>query len=161
MKVDSKKVLKLDLGGDLNPAPGFIVLPRNKLEEYPWKYKSNSITLLSAANVVEKINPVKRGFINWLNEAWRVLKVDGQMRIITPYAGSMGYFADPTNINPCNAQTWFYFDPKSTTGLYNAYEPAPWHVEQCFFQSDGNMEVLLTKLEDKKEYHRNGRIKYA
>lgn len=149
LSASHKKVIKLDLGGDLNPQPGFIVLPRIKLEKYPWPYKDNTITLLSASNVVEKIDPRNKGFIKFMNEAWRVLKIDGQFRIITPYAGSMGYWADPTNVNGCNAQTWFYFDPTSTTGLWNAYKPKPFKINQCFFQSDGNMEILLSKLDEK------------
>ncbi len=140
-QLDTKKVIKVDLG--LNPQPGFTFIDGRK-KKFP--LKDNSVTLLSSANLVEKINPADKGFIKFMDECWRVLKIDGQFRIITPYAGSMGFWADPTNVNGCNAQTWFYFDPTSKTGLYNAYKPRPWKINQCFFQSDGNMEVLLSKL---------------
>jgi SAM-dependent methyltransferase len=145
-KDNSKKVLKVDLG--LTRQDGFEHIDGRV---FPFPYEDNSVTLLSSAYLVEKIDPRNKGFIKFMDECWRILKEDGQFRILTPYAGSMGYWADPTNINGCNAQTWPYFDPTSPTGLYNTYKPLPWKVDRCFFQSDGIMEVLLIKLpHDKK-----------
>jgi SAM-dependent methyltransferase len=152
-----KKVVKIDLSGGI-PAVGFeSIYPKSlsavdaaKFLENKIPLKSDSVTLLMAGHLVEHINPANKGFIKFMNECWRVLKVGGQLMISTPYAGSTGYWADPTHVNGCNAQTWYYFDPTSPTGLYTAYNPKPWKTERCFFQSDGVMEVLLIKLSDSK-----------
>lgn len=133
------KVIKVDLG--LGKQEGFKSI--NGLKP-PFSLKDNSVTLLSCVNLVEKIQP--KDFIKFMDECWRVLKIYGQFRILTAYAGSTGYWADPTNVNGCNAQTWMYFDPTSPTKLYQVYKPKPWKVDRCFFQSDGIMEVLLIKL---------------
>ncbi len=141
IKTNQKTVVKINLG--IMTEPGFLDIDGKKL---PFKLKSNSVTLLSCRNLVEKINPLNDGFIKFMNECWRVLKEGGQFRILTPYAGSMGYWADPTNVNGCTPHTFQYFDPNNKAGLYTLYKPKPWKVEQSFFQSDGVMEVLLSKI---------------
>lgn len=142
MKLNHKKVIKVDLVGKQE---GFIHADGKKMK---LPFKDNEVTLLMAANLVNKIEPKK--FVKWMNECWRILKEDGQFLIQTPYAGSVAYWADPENINGCNAQTWHYFDPESQMGLYHLYKPKPWKVDRCAFQVDGIMEVLLIKRNDKR-----------
>ena len=146
------EIIKLDLAGD-TPA-GFISLEKDVRHNYkkvPYPIKDSSIDLIMASRVVEKINPADGGFIKFMNELWRVLKYGSQLMISTPYAGSALYWGDPTNINGCNASTWFYFDPEHPTGYYQRYKPKPWKIEQTFFVADGIMEVLLTKRHEKKK----------
>ena len=147
-------LIKIDLGGGKNPQNKFINIDRRRLknvdivhdlETTPWPLPDNCATLVMASHIVEHINPAKEGFIKFMDECWRVLKIGGQMMIATPYAGSEGYWSDPTHCNPCTVQTWGYFDPENTGNLYEVYKPKPWRVVQCFFQSNGNMEVLLQK----------------
>src|SRR5690349_3745570 len=99
----SGEILKLDIGGGANPEEGFINLDIRDLpqvdivhdfEVYPWPIPNETFTLLSAAHVVEHVNPHKGGFLRFMDECWRVLKYDGQMRIATPYGGSTHYLAD-------------------------------------------------------------------
>src|SRR3989304_5425818 len=168
----TKKFVNIDLGGgatsnknfinvDIEPGLGVDVV--HDLETYPWPFPSGCANLLVASHIVEHINPVKGGFIKWMDEAWRVLKPGGQLMISTPYGGSMGYWQDPSHVNGCNEVTWYYFDPLQridTQDLYHLYEPAPWKVENVGWVADSNLEVLLVKRLDDKSYHRSGKVKY-
>ncbi len=146
MKVNSKKVIKLDLGVK-KPEEGFIACPVS----LPLKVPSDSVTLLSAAHVVEKIPREK--FFKFMDECWRVLKVGGQMRIAAYYAGSTPFWADPSHISGYTIQTWNFFDPVSMGGqLYNKYKPKPWKIRQCYVQTEATMEILLEKRAVAKKY---------
>jgi predicted SAM-dependent methyltransferase len=155
MKIKDDEIVKIDLGGGLNPQKGFITMdPRNLkgvdfvhgYENYPWPFGDHTATLIKASFVVEKINPANNGFIKFMNECWRILKTGGQLMISTPYAGSQSYWSDPTNINGCTAHTWEWFDPLHPANHYKDYKPLPWEITKGpFFQSDGLLEVLLVK----------------
>jgi SAM-dependent methyltransferase len=96
-------------------------------------------------------------FLRLMDEVWRILRVGGQFMISIPYAGSFGYWQDPTHINGITERTWEYFDPDGEYSrglLYHLYEPKPWKVEVSAYQTEGNMEIVLIKREDKKKYHK-------
>lgn len=168
--IEAKSYVNIDLGGGSASQRNFINVDKkagpnvdivHDLETYPWPFPSNCANLLVASHIVEHIDPRKDGFIKWMNEAWRILKPGGQMMVATPYAGSMGYWQDPTHVNGCNEVTWYYFDPlEKTFDLYKYYEPAPWKVESIGWHADGNLEVLLSKRLDDKSYHESGKVMY-
>lgn len=160
LKQRKDSVIKFDLGPGPHTQEGFIGIDIKKypgvhiihdLESFPWPLPSECATLIMAGHLVEHINPHKGTFIKFMNEAWRTLKYDGQFFISTPYAGSRGYWADPTHCNPCSNDTWGYFEPLNST-LYTIYGPLPWKVKQLTWQVDGNMEVLLVKRRIDKSY---------
>ena len=74
--------------------------------------------------------------------------------IAVPYAGSQGYFQDPTHCNPCNEVTWAYFDPLDRSGLWGIYKPKPWKIiaDSLSWNVNGNMEVVLEKRLIDKSY---------
>jgi predicted SAM-dependent methyltransferase len=163
--LQSKKdeVIKVDLGCGPHRQPGFIGIDIEKhpnvdivhdLEVFPWPLPDNCAMLVLCGHLVEHINPHKGTFIKFMNEAWRILKYDGQFFVSTPYAGSRGYWADPTHVNPCSKDTWSYFDPMQKQ-MYDIYRPLPWKVEKITMQAEGNMEVLLVKRRIDKSYHVN------
>lgn len=99
------------------------------------------------------------GFIRFMDECWRILKPGGTAIHTFPYAGSHGYWQDPTHINPINETTLSYFDPLARDqksgqfyGLYNIYRPLPWKIEKYFFDTVGFVEVALTKRPIDKSY---------
>lgn len=156
-------VIKLDLGGGTTPQEGFINMDIRDLpsvdvvhdwEAIPWPFPDASLSLIMAGHVVEHVNPANFGFIKWMNEAWRILKHGGQLMISTPFAGSMGYWSDPTHVNPCTNVTWEWFDPlaSSGSGLYRMYSPKPWKIEKLYWSLDGNMECLLSKRREDPSY---------
>ena len=140
--IESKNYINVDI------KPGLDIDIVHDLETYPWPFPDECADLIIASHIVEHVNPAKFGFINWMNEAWRILKVGGQMMVGTPYAGSIGYWQDPTHINGCNEITFYYFDPDQQIDkqeLYHYYKPKPWKVQNIAFNIEGNLEVLLIK----------------
>ncbi len=155
--------IKLDIGGGENPQPGFVnidIRPSDKvqivhdLEVFPWPLPDECVSFAVSSHVLEHINPHKFVFVNFMNEVWRILKPGGRFAIAVPYAGSPGYWQDPTHVNPINETTFHYFDPLSTTGLYGIYRPKPWKVVDgsLTWNVTGNLEVILEKRLIDKSY---------
>jgi len=94
-------------------------------------------------------------FMRFLDEVWRVMKYDGEAMFSFPYAGSQGFWQDPTHCNGINEITWTYFDPlePNTQGqLYRIYKPKPWRIKFSAWQKTGNMEVVLVKRREDPSY---------
>jgi len=91
-------------------------------------------------------------FIRFMDEIWRILKVGGQLAFVVPYAGSMGYWQDPTHVNPINEATLGYFDPLDESGLWYIYKPKPWKIESKSSQLNGFFEVIMSKRLIDKSY---------
>lgn len=144
------------VGIDILPLKGVDIV--HDLEETPWPLPDNSVLVAKASHVLEHINPAKGIFVNVMNEIWRVLKPDGQFAFVVPYAGSHGFWQDPTHCNGINETTMLYFSPFAySTGepspLYGFYQPKPWHIQFQALDRNGNLEVVLRKLRDDKSFH--------
>lgn len=161
--VDHNQGIKLDIGCGENKNPGFVGMDIRpgagvdivqNLEKFPWPLPDECVSIAVASHVVEHIDPHNFVFVNFMNEVWRVLKVGGRFAISVPYAGSPGYWQDPTHCNPCNETTFHYFDPLSSFGLYNIYRPKPWKIVEgsLTWHVAGNLEVLLEKRRIDKSY---------
>lgn len=155
--------IKLDIGCGENKQDGFVgmdIRPMKgidivqDLETFPWPLPNESVGFAMASHVVEHINPARFGFVNFMNEVWRVMKPKGRFAIACPYGVSSSFVQDPTHVNPCNERTWAYFDPMDLSGLYNVYRPKPWRiiVETLSIHPEGFMEVVLEKRLIDKSY---------
>lgn len=155
--------INLDIGCGDNKQPGFVGMDIRPgpavdivqdLEKFPWPLPDECVSLAVASHVVEHINPHGFTFVNFMNEVWRVLKPGGKFMIAVPYAGSQGYFQDPTHCNPCNEVTWAYFDPMDRSNLWSIYKPKPWKIiaDSLSWNVNGNMEVMLEKRLIDKSY---------
>ena len=157
--------IRLDLGGGAVPQPDFINIDKrdlpqvhivHDLEKFPWPLPNECCSVIMASHLVEHINPHGGIFINFMNEAWRIMKPKGKFMISHPYGVSSLYVGDPTHCNPCNDRTWIYFDPLSSQDpngqLFSIYEPKPWKIEYTTWRPDGNMEVILSKRIINKRY---------
>lgn len=160
---DNNLGIKLDIGCGGNKQPGFVGIDIRKepgvdivhnLEKFPWPLPDNCVSFAMASHVVEHINPHGFVFVNFMNEVWRILKPGGRFAIATPYAGSQGYYQDPTHCNPCNEITWAYFDPMDRSNLYYIYKPKPWKIlpDTLSWSVNGFMEVVLEKRLIDKSY---------
>ncbi len=157
----ANSIVKIDLGGGASPQAGYINMDIRDLpnvdvvhdwDSMPWPFPDACASLIMAGHVVEHVSPIKFGFVKWMDECWRILKYDGQLIIATPFAGSTGYYSDPTHCNPCTNHTWEWFDPVSNPALYGQYRPRPWKIQNLYWRVEGNMEVLLVKRREDKSY---------
>lgn len=149
--------VKLDIGCGENKQPGgFIGMDVRKvpgvdivqdLEKFPWPLPDNCVSIATASHVLEHIDPARFTFVNFMNEVWRIMLPGGRFAIAVPYAGSPGYWQDPTHCNGISEVTFHYFDPASRTGLYNIYKPNPWKIVEgsLTWSANGNLEVILEK----------------
>lgn len=140
-------------GIDYRKMPGVDLV--QDLECFPWPLPTDTFKAAVSSHVVEHINPSKGTFINFMNEAWRILKPGGEFFISAPYCRSNGMMRDPTHINFIHEETWLYFDPEEAKfrgGLYHIYAPLPWFVKINTWSEEGNVEVCLVKREIKPEY---------
>jgi len=153
--------IKLDIGcGENKQGPDWVGLDIQKLkgvdiiwnfEKFPFPLPDESCSTVMASHVVEHVNPANFGFVNWMNEVWRITKLRGTLLIATPYAGSPGFWQDPTHINGVNEVTFTYFDPTSFTNLYRFYKPKPWKILNCVWSPVGNLEIILEKIKDNEK----------
>lgn len=102
----TKTHINVNLGAADSPMTGFINVDMQDLpgvdvvwdlEKFPWPFPDSCVDLLIASQLVEHIEPHGGIFIRFMDEAWRILKPKGQFMIATPYAGSAGYYQDPTH----------------------------------------------------------------
>lgn len=130
-------------GIDMQPLPGVDCV--HDLESYPWPLPDECALVAMASHVVEHINPAQGGFLRFMDEVWRLLKPGGEFAIVTPHGWSAGYLQDPTHCNPCNENTWVYFDPEHPSDFYRFYQPKPWSIKFLAWDYAANIEVVLVK----------------
>jgi len=146
------KGIRLDIGCGESKQKGFVGMDKRSmpsvdivhdLEVFPYPLESESCLIIAGSHIVEHIKPWL--MLDFMNELWRLLQVDGQLALSMPYAGSPGYWQDPTHCNGCNEATWHYFDPRFP--LYQVYKPKPWKLVDGFpvWQVTGNLEVVMEK----------------
>lgn len=116
--------------------------------------KKKVVTPKEVEEFIGEVNPGPL-FVRFMDEVWRVLKPGAQFAMVYPYAGSPGFWQDPSHINGINEMTWWYFDPEEPhvgAMLYKFYKPKPWKLVRALGQKGGNMEVILEKRDVKPEY---------
>ncbi len=138
------------VGIDIQKLPGVDIV--HNLEKYPWPLPDECTSIAVASHLVEHLNPADFGIIKFFDEVWRVLIYDGELAIITPYAGSYGFWQDPTHQKGFNEATFYYFDPLHPSGYYKFYHPKPWRIKSTTFHRNGNLEVVLVKRRIDKSY---------
>ncbi len=157
--LNAKAGICLDIGCGENKQKGFVGMDKrpisgivdivHDLEVFPYPLPNESCITIVGSHIVEHIKPWL--MLQFMDELWRILKFDGKLALSMPYAGSVGFWQDPTHCNGCNEATFQYFDPNYP--LYEIYKPKPWKLDPGFpvWQATGNLEVLMGKI------HENGR----
>lgn len=153
--IAAKQGIRLDIGCGSHKQSGFVGMDHQALpgvdivhnwNDMPWPLPDECCLTILASHVVEHVNPADGRFLSWMDECWRIMKPEGRLAIIVPYAGSHGFWQDPTHCNGCNETTWAYFDPEHTEGLfYHFYRPKPWTIKTLNWDIATNMEVVLEK----------------
>lgn len=117
---------KLDLACGDNKIPGFYGIDIKECEsvdyvmdlrKYPWTIESNSAEEINCSHYVEHIphdinNPDddRDGFIQFMDEVYRILKPGGKIIITAPYYTSMRAYGDPTHVRYIADFSFYYFN---------------------------------------------------
>jgi len=123
--------MKLDVGCGFNKQDGYTGIDKqdrdgvdivHDLEVFPWPIEDESCEHLYCSHIAEHIKPWLQ--MDFFNECWRVLKMEHQMQLNVPYAGSYPEAQDPTHCTTWNEITWLYF--VKGTPFWDMYRPKPW-----------------------------------
>ena len=142
--------IKLDIGCGDHKQKGFMGMDFRKTknsdlvwncENVPYPIPDAVCTTILCSHLIEHLKPWL--IIDIINEWWRISKVGGQLWLSTPYAGSFGFWQDPTHTKPWNEATAEYFDPSKF--LFNIYKPKPWKIIKNDWYQQGNLEIILEK----------------
>jgi len=127
---------------DLRQMDGIQVV--HDLENIEWPFPDASASFVMAPLIIEHIDPAKMGIIKFFNEVWRVLQYDKPFMFSVPYATSPTQYSDPGHTVAFNEVAFYNFDPMKPA-WYNNYAPLPWKLENMFFQTQGIIEVSMSK----------------
>jgi predicted SAM-dependent methyltransferase len=160
-----KSGIKLDVGCGGNKQPGFVGMDIRKIpgvdivhnaEVVPYPLPDACCHTILLSHLIEHMCPKR--VLGIMNELWRIMKPQGQLLISSPYAGSPGFYQDPTHCHTWNEATVLYFDPyplamgmKDRSFLYDIYKPSPWKILRNTWSELGNLEIILEKREDDKQ----------
>jgi len=150
--------IRVDIGCGENKQKGFIGLDKralpgieivHDLEVFPYPLPDECCLVIVGSHIIEHLKPWLT--IDFFNELWRIMMPEGELVLATPYAGSRGFWQDPTHCNGFNEVTFQYFDPDYP--LYGIYKPKPWQIHKGFptWQPNGNLEIIMEKREDNNE----------
>jgi SAM-dependent methyltransferase len=92
------------IGVDSRPFPGVDqVVDLTKT----WPWEEGSVDEVNASHVVEHFDGVER--VHFVNELYRVLKMGGQAKIITPHWAAARAYGDLTHKWPPVSEFWYYY----------------------------------------------------
>ncbi len=86
------------------------------LTKYPWNIESESVEELYCSHYIEHIphdinnpNDKRDGFIQFMDEIYRILKPNGKAILVAPYLTSVRAFQDPTHQRFICKESFYYF----------------------------------------------------
>lgn len=106
--------LKVDVGGGLNPRPGYITMDIRETADIqadlngPWPLEDNSVGVLNLSHVIEHLHDKQ----HTMKEIHRVLHHGGWAFIDVPSTDGRGAWMDPTHVSFWNQNSFFYYTKK-------------------------------------------------
>jgi len=89
----------------------------HNLSIYPWPFEDNSVDEIHCSHYVEHIphdikteEDKRDGFIQFMDEVYRILKPEGKVTIIAPYGKSTRALGDPTHTRSIVDETFYYYN---------------------------------------------------
>jgi predicted SAM-dependent methyltransferase len=110
-------VIKLDIGCGKSKQPGFIGVDSIAFEgvdkvmdvrKVPWDYADNSVDEIHTSHFVEHLT--REEWVPFFNEAYRVLKPKGILRVIVPHFSHACAHGDPTHKSFCSEWMAYYLN---------------------------------------------------
>jgi glycosyltransferase involved in cell wall biosynthesis len=120
---DDKNLLKIDLGGGINPMPGYKIVDQRPHADYVCDLENgiplpdNSVGVLNASHMLEHLkNPIES-----MREIHRVLAHGGWAFIEVPSTDGRGAWQDPTHVSFWNQNSFFYYTRKDQARFIDNY----------------------------------------
>jgi glycosyltransferase involved in cell wall biosynthesis len=110
---DDNGLLKVDIGGGLNPRPGYLTIDKEGAQinfdlDKGIPLPDNSVGVINASHVIEHLkDPIKT-----MSEIHRVLAHGGWAFIEVPSTDGRGAFQDPTHVSYWNENSFLYYTDK-------------------------------------------------
>jgi glycosyltransferase involved in cell wall biosynthesis len=107
---DDNGLLKVDIGGGLNPKPGYLTIDKEGAQinhnlDKGIPLPDNSVGVINASHVIEHLkDPIKT-----MREIHRVLAHGGWAFIEVPSTDGRGAFQDPTHVSYWNENSFLYY----------------------------------------------------
>lgn len=107
-------LLKVDIGGGLNPYPGYITVDTRETADYVHDLNDgiplpdNSVGVLNASHILEHLHDKTK----IMSEIHRVLAHGGWAFIEVPSTDGRGAFQDPTHVSYWNENSFLYYTDK-------------------------------------------------
>lgn len=109
------RLLQLDLGGAIDPEPGFLSVDRRPGAdvccdlEGTWPFPDGSVGILRAKHIFEHLHDP----IHTMNEAYRVLAPGGWLFLEVPSTDGRGAWQDPAHVSFWNENSLWYYTRQS------------------------------------------------
>jgi len=113
--VQKQEIIRLDIGCGKNKKEGFIGVDQYKMDGVDkvmdvrgkWPWKDGSVEEVHCSHFIEHLTATER--VHFMNELYRVLRVDGKASVITPHWASNRAYGDPTHQWPPVSEMFFYY----------------------------------------------------
>lgn len=136
---DDRGLLKVDIGGGLNPYPGYTTVDLRPGSTYVWDLNrgiplpDNSVGVLHASHILEHLHDKTK----IMSEIHRVLAHGGWAFIEVPSTDGRGAFQDPTHVSYWNENSFLYYTQKyladfidNSTIKFQEYRRQTWFPNQ-------------------------------
>jgi len=107
--------MKLDIACGGNKKEGFTGIDIAAIEgvdivhdltQYPWPIESDSVDEVWCSHYIEHVQDLMK----FMNEVYRIMKVDAKVTFISPYYTSVRCWQDPTHVRAISEQTYLYYN---------------------------------------------------
>jgi predicted SAM-dependent methyltransferase len=102
------------------------------LNEFPYPFQSASIDYIYLDNVLEHLESP----IRVMEEVYRILKIGGGVKVITPYFRSVWAFADPTHKHYFTSMSFAFYDSSHYICQRYDYTSARFRTEKIVFNEE-------------------------
>jgi glycosyltransferase involved in cell wall biosynthesis len=147
---DNKGLLKVDIGGGLNPFPGYVTVDLRDTADYPncdlndgIPLPDNSVGVLNASHILEHLHDKTK----IMSEIHRVLAHGGWAFIDVPSTDGRGAFQDPTHVSYWNENSFLYYtDAYLANFIDNKNIKFQQYRKETYFPNDWmkSLNVLVT-----------------
>ena len=118
------------------------------IENIPWEAKDDTYEEILMSHVIEHVKP--NLVVDVMNECWRVMGLDGLLRIAVPEASSFRGDSDPTHYKGWTDLTIWYFCPENPA-VWSIYMPKPWRMDKMWRNSSGDYLIEVRKIAENKD----------